>query len=82
MTNLYLIYTTEQEGWDRSEQEGIRLNLSYHTKGEGSRWVSAPKLTSNNKWALNVEDFELNEEEQSNATSNVSFPTPAPFVTE
>ena len=79
---MYLIYTTEQEGWDRSEQEGIRLGLSYHTEGVGSRWVSAPKLTSNNKWALNVEGFELSEEEQSNATSNVSFPTPAPFLSE
>tara|TARA_R110002012_G_scaffold295298_1_gene491751 strand:- start:46 stop:291 length:246 start_codon:yes stop_codon:yes gene_type:complete len=81
MTNLYLIYTTEQEGWDRSEQEGIRLNLSYHTEGKGSRWLSVPKLTSNNKWALNVEGFELSEEEQSNATSNVSFPNPVSFAT-
>jgi len=61
---MYLIYTNEQEGWDRSEQEGIKLGLSYHTNGAGTRWVTSPKPTSEGNWALNVTFYHLTEEEE------------------
>jgi hypothetical protein len=31
---MYLLYPTEQDAWDRSEEEGIAQGLAYHTEGE------------------------------------------------
>jgi len=73
---MYLIYTTEQEAWNRSEQEGIALGLSYHVNnGIGSRYVTSPQETNNNKWALDVSDYSLTQSEQS-ATVNSFTPKP------
>lgn len=71
---MYLIFNTEQEGWDRSEQEGIALGLAYHIVGDGSRYVTAPCLTTDNTWALSVDDYNLTEEEQAAVVESVSFP--------
>ena len=72
---MYLIYTTEQEAWNRSEQEGIAIGLAYHTTGRGSRYVTAPQETSDGQWALSVNSYNLSEEESNNTVD--SF-TPAP----
>jgi hypothetical protein len=29
---MYLLYPTEQDAWDRSEEEGIARGLAYHTQ--------------------------------------------------
>lgn len=72
---MFLIYDTEDEAWNRSEQEGIRLNLSYHSTGKGSRFVTAPQLTADLKYALAVDLYTLSDEE---AASTVETFTPAP----
>ena len=56
---MYLLYPTEQDAWDRSEEEGIAQGLAYHTKGQGSRYVSSPKETIDGLWALDVTGYEL-----------------------
>ena len=61
---MYLIFATEQEAWDRSEQEGIARGLAYHKVGKGTRYVSSPKLTLNDNYALPVSSYNLTEEEQ------------------
>lgn len=61
---MYLIFATEQEAWDRSEQEGIARGLAYHKVGKGTRYVSSPKLTLNDNYALPVSGYNLTEEEQ------------------
>ena len=61
---MYLIFATEQEAWDRSEQEGIARGLAYHKVGKGTRYVSSPKLTINDNYALPVSGYNLTEEEQ------------------
>ena len=73
---MYLIYATEQDAWDRSEEEGIAQGLAYHTKGQGSRYVSAPKETIDGLWALDVTGYDLDELEQSTTTLDVTFPQP------
>lgn len=73
---MYLIYDTEQEGIDRSEQEGIARGLAYHKVGKGSRYVTRPRLTSSDTWALPVGTYNLTEEEQSAVVETVSFPDP------
>ena len=61
---MYLIFATEQEAWDRSEQEGIARGLAYHKVGKGTRYVSSPKVTINDNYALPVSGYNLTEEEQ------------------
>ena len=61
---MYLIFATEQEAWDRSEQEGIARGLAYHKTGKGTRYVSSPKLTLNDNYALPVSSYNLTKEEQ------------------
>ena len=60
---MYLIYLTEQDAWDRSETEGIERGLSYHKTGKGTRFVTSPKLTNEDTYALDVEGYELTEDE-------------------
>ena len=72
---MYLIYTTEQDAWDRSETEGIERGLAYHVKREGTRYVTSPKLTDTNEYALDVSSFNLTEEEES---ATVDSYTPKP----
>ena len=72
----YLLYPTEQDAWDRSEQEGITQGLAYHTKGQGSRFVTAPIETAEGQWALYVTGYDLNEIEESTVTPDVTFPQP------
>ncbi len=73
---MYLLYTTRQEAWDRSEEEGIAMGLSYHRAGKGSRYVTSPQLTADGHLALPVDGYELNEIEQAAATIDVIFPQP------
>jgi len=72
----YLLYPTEQDAWDRSEEEGIAMGLAYHTKGQGSRYVSSPKETIDGLWALDVTEYDLDELEESTVTLDVTFPQP------
>ena len=66
---MYLLYPTEQDAWNRSEQEGIAQGLAYHTKGRGSRYVSAPKETIDGLWALDVSEYELSDSESDNVVN-------------
>ena len=72
---MYLIFATEEEAWNRSEQEGIALGLAYHKVGSGSRYVTSPKLTDDDQYALEVSTFNLTEDEESSTVSEVAFPT-------
>lgn len=73
---MYLIYASEEAAWNRSEQEGILIGLAYHTQGKGSRYVTAPKETVDGMWALDVDDYDL---EESEASTVVSSFTPKPI---
>ncbi len=72
---MYLIYATEQDAWTRSETEGIERGLAYHTTGKGTRYVTSPKLTDTDEYALDVSSFNLTEEEES---ATVDYYTPKP----
>ena len=73
---MYLLFSTGQDAWNRSEEEGIAQGLAHHTKGRGSRYVSAPKETIDGLWALDVTGYDLDELEESTVTPNVTFPQP------
>jgi hypothetical protein len=74
---MYLIYSNEQDAWDRSEQEGVRLRLSYHVNGKGSRYVTSPLKTNDDQWALSVDTYQLDSIESSNTVVNPVFPSPS-----
>jgi hypothetical protein len=76
---MYLIYATEQDAWERSEQEGIEIGLAHHTAGRGSRYVTAPQETADGQWALDVESYQLDEIEE---TSLVDTFTPKTTIDE
>jgi hypothetical protein len=76
---MYLIYATEQDAWERSEQEGIEIGLAHHTEGRGSRYVTAPQETADGQWALDVESYQLDEIEE---TSLVDTFTPKTTIDE
>ena len=75
----YLIFDTEQEGEQRAFAEGARLNLYFHRglpdSDKGSKYSTYPKKTADNKFALDVTDYELTAEEESSTVSSVAFPT-------
>ena len=66
---MYLLYPTEQDAWDRSEEEGIAQGLAYHTKGQGSRWITSPEPTADGKWALDVSEYALSDSESNNVVN-------------
>ena len=71
---MHLIYETEQEAFDRADECGKALNLSYWITGKGSRWMTTPVITADGKWALDVDGAELSEEEESAISEEVVFP--------
>ena len=73
---MYLLFSTEQDAWDRSEEEGIAMGLSYHKTGKGSRYVTSPMETADGLWALPVDGYELDTIEQATTTLDVIFPQP------
>lgn len=74
-TIKYLVYDTKADAIARADIEGARMGYSYHINGVGTRYKTYPKLTTNNKYALAVNEYELTEDEQAATTSSVAFPT-------
>ena len=73
----YLVYDTEADAIARADTEGARRGYAYHNTPNGvSRYHTSPQKTADNKYALNVTEYELTEDEQSATTNSVTFPTP------
>jgi hypothetical protein len=58
---MYLIYETEEAALERADEEGKYLGFSYWTDGVGTRWLTSPVPTADDKWALDVSDYELDD---------------------
>jgi hypothetical protein len=71
---MHLIYETEQEAIDRADKCGKLQNYSHWKSGEGTRWTTAPAITADGKWALDVTCYQLSEEEELAVTEEVTFP--------
>lgn len=64
---MFLIYQTEQEAWDKADEEGQAQNLPYWQDPDVNvtRTLTAPMYTKDGEWALDVTDYTtLTEEEQ------------------
>ena len=73
---MYLIFPTEEAALERADEEGKDRNLAYWTTGGTSRWVTKPVPTADGAWALNVDDYDLDDLEQTTAVESVVFPEP------
>ena len=64
---MYLIYETKEAAIDRADEEGKYIGFTYwlDDKGKGTRWLTTPVLTADNKWALDVSDYDLDDLEES-----------------
>ena len=72
----YLVYDTESDAIARADTEGARRGYAYHRVGSGTRYRTYPQETSDGKYALVVDGYELTEDEESAITNSVTFPTP------
>lgn len=66
---MYLIYDTEDAAIERADEEGRYNDFSHWTEGKGTRWLTAPIPTADGKWALNVDDYDLDDIEESSVES-------------
>ncbi len=78
---MYLLYTTEEEAIARAEAEGQAQNLAFYRFGSGTKYITYPRITKkplvgSAKYALEVSDYTLTEEEQGATVDSVTFPTP------
>lgn len=67
---MYLIYTTKEEAIARADQEGKLIGYSYWKEGLGTRWTTSPDPTAEGDWALDVTEYTLTSEEQSQTVSS------------
>ena len=72
----YLVYDTKADAIARADKEGARRNYSYHINSGVTRYHTYPNVTINDKYALNVTEYELTEDEESAITTTVAFPAP------
>ena len=73
-TTNYLVYDTEADAIARADTEGARRGYAYHRVGSGTRYHTYPQVTTNNKYALVVNGYQLTEDEESQITTTVTFP--------
>ena len=71
----YLVYDTEADAIARADVEGARRGYAYHNTPNGvSRYHTYPQITAGNKYALDVTEYELTEDETAAIVTNVTFP--------
>lgn len=70
----YLTFPTREEALDRSEQEAIERNYSFHINGSGTRYVTAPQETVDGTWVLSVMNFNLTEAEEASTVDSYEPP--------
>lgn len=71
---MYLIYETEEAALERADEEGKYLGFSYWNDGMGTRWLTAPVPTADDKWALDVSDYELDDLEAQSVVDSYLIP--------
>jgi molybdate-binding protein len=70
----YLVYDNESDAIARADAEGARRGYAYHRVGSGTRYHTYPQVTTNSKYALVVNGYQLTEDEESQITTTVTFP--------
>jgi len=72
----YLVYDNEADAIARANTEGARRGYAYHRVGSGTRYHTYPRMSTDSKYALVVDGYELTEDEESSIVTDVTFPNP------
>tara|TARA_Y100000114_G_C11657896_1_gene277545 strand:+ start:195 stop:434 length:240 start_codon:yes stop_codon:yes gene_type:complete len=72
---MYLIFTTQEDAIARADQEGQLRGYGYWTANEVTRWHTEPYRTAEENWALDVTEYTLTSEEQSQTVSSYNYPS-------
>ena len=67
---MWLVYETNGEAVDRADIEGQRRNYAFWSNAGSTKWHTAPTETENG-WALDVSEYELSTEEQSQTVESI-----------
>jgi len=76
---MYLVFNTEDEATNRADAEGQRIGYAYWISGNGTRRLNSPRQTKKPlvgpaKWALDVSQYQLTDEEKSQTVESVVWP--------
>ena len=72
----YLVYDTEADAIAKADAEGARRGYAYHNSPDGvSRYHTYPQETADNKYALDVTEYQLTDDETAAIVTDVTFPT-------
>ena len=75
-TTNYLVYEREIDAIARADLEGHRRGYAYHNGGSGTRYHTFPIATSDGRYALLVNEYELTEDEKSQISTTIALPEP------
>jgi len=70
----YLIYPNEKDAIERADEEGKEIGYTYWTEGAGTRWLTKPVPTADNKWALDVSEYDLDDLEELSVVDSYLIP--------
>ena len=71
---MYLIYETKEAAIDRADEEGKYIGFDYWTNGTGTRWLTYPVPTADDKWALDVSEYDLDDLEEISVVDSYLIP--------
>ena len=71
----YLVYETLDDALVKADAEGARRGYAYHRVGSGTRYHTYPQVTTDAKYALVVDGYELTDDETAAIVTDVTFPT-------
>ena len=57
ITPKYLVFDTEEAGFERATAEGQARNYAYYKVGSGTRYYNSPTPCEDGTWALEVTDY-------------------------
>lgn len=58
MEGKFIIFNTKADGLARADQEGQACNFPYFVGTGATRYKTAPRETTDGKWALDVAEYE------------------------
>ena len=75
----YLIYASKEAAIERADKQGQKIGYNYWIDGTGTRWLTSPRETIDNTWALDVTEYDLDKSEEA-LTVNSYTPLPVPEI--
>ena len=69
ITPKYIVFDTEEEGFERATAEGQARGYAYYKVGSGTRYYNSPTPCADGTWALEVTDYQTLTEDETTVES-------------